>query len=190
MQFTHYAQIYKIIQDLSPTHPFLKPFPYRFSTLFPNRFSNLLPSRFSNRFPNRFSNLLSYRLLSHFSNRFSNLLPYHLLSHFSNRFPNLGARQSRLYALWSGFMCTKGILNDPWCTPDLNSRTPEAHLCAPRFAITKICITKHINTSTFRAMDFWQKFHADISGDKRATVKRKDDPWAEPPEVLDLYSPS
>ena len=129
MQFTHYAQIYKIIQDLSPTHPFLKPFPYRFSPLF----SNLLPSRFPNRFP--------------------------------NHFPNLGARQSRLYTLWSGFMCTKGILNDPWCTPDLNSRTPEAHLCAPRFAITKICITKHINTSTFRVMDFWQKFHADISGD-------------------------
>ena len=39
-------------------------------------------------------------------------------------------------------------------------------------------------------MDFWQKFHADISGDKRVTVKRKDDPWAEPPEVLDLYSRS
>lgn len=31
-------------------------------------------------------------------------------------------------------MCTKGILNDPWCTPNLNARAPEAHQRAPRFA--------------------------------------------------------
>ena len=29
----------------------------------------------------------------------------------------------------------------------------------------------------------------DISGDIRATVKREDGPWVEPPGELDLYSP-
>ena len=33
------------------------------------------------------------------------------------------------------------------------------------------------------------KFHVDIWGDGRATVKRKDGPLAEPPAALDLQSP-
>ena len=50
----------------------------------------------------------------------------------------------------------------------------------------QISAIKKAATWTFGVMNLRKKFHVDILGDGRATVKREDGLLAEPPAVLDL----